>query len=335
VKQIEKNHLKQHLTTLEQFEIEYSEPYAKRRVYDDQSHLKRGIIFGVNENYSEEEITDATGAKTAKRIIKKTGGKQVQTRQIILFFDECCPTYVQLGWERHRVEIYIPEPIRCFNCQRFGHLAKLCSAEPRCSRCAGNHPIQQCKVINKEKEVKIICANCDEQHPASYMGCKNYQAARVTTKIQFSETKKMTYAQAATKEREIRSKETIQFNQSSQASDQINQEKEKYSNKVQDKRDKGTNTEKTINQNVISSKENTKEITNEKHEDCHCHANCVDKQIFLNFLDECKAAPAPDQSNDTTLVKLIASIHRLADIIRGSKTSSKESVPSESIPTCQ
>ena len=99
--------------------------------------------------------TEATGANSAKRINKKNGETQIKTRQIILSFDECCPAYIQLGWERRRVEIFIPNPIRCYNCQRFGHLAKYCTAEVRCSRCAEKHTIQEC---SKNEKVKIICA---------------------------------------------------------------------------------------------------------------------------------------------------------------------------------
>ena len=323
----EKKQLKQNLCTLVQFEIEYSEPYIKKRVYDEQSHLKRGIIFGVDESYTDEEIAEAAGAKTAKRIIKKIGETQVQTRQIILTFDEYCPTYVQLGWERHRVEIFIPNPIRCYNCQRFGHLAKFCTAEVRCSRCAENHSVHQC--LQNEKEIKILCANCNGQHPASYMGCKKYQLAKETTKIQFSETKKMSYAQAAMKVKEIRSKETNQENQKNQISDRPNQEIENYSNKVHYKNDKATNTENKIDQVEILTMEKAKEKSNKNHEDCHCHTNCVDKQIFLNFLDECKTTSLPNQSNVVTLQKLFNAISKLADIIRGSNSSSKESTPIE------
>jgi hypothetical protein len=88
----------------------------------------------------------------------------------------------------------------------------------------------------------------------------------------------------------------------------------------------------TIEQ-IQPSNENVKENTIEK-ENPHSHTNCVDKKVLLTFLDECKACPAPNQTNDVTLVKLINAITRLADIIRGPKSSTKEIVPPEITPTC-
>ena len=313
--------------------IEFSEPYTKKRVYDEQSHLKRGIIFGVDESYTDEEIAEATGVNSAKRINKKYGETQMKTRQIILSFDECCPAYVNFGWERHRVEIFISNPIRCYNCQRFGHLAKFCTLEVRCSRCAEKHTIQEC--LKNEKEVKIICANCNGPHPTSYMGCQKYKIAKETKKIQFSENAKMSYAQATMKFKEMRTKETNRENQKNQINDQTSQEIENNSNKFQYKNDKETNAENKINQIEISVNENTIGKANTTHKDCKCHSNCVDKQVFLNFLDECHSSTSTNQSNEETLKKLFSVISRLADSIRGFKSSQKIIQFDQNDPSCQ
>lgn len=78
---------------------------------------------------------------------------------------------------------------QCRNCQVYGHSSEKCHMPPRCLVCAENHKTDECKKkipravlahkINNGDEVDISyvkCANCHENHPASYGGC----AARKT-----------------------------------------------------------------------------------------------------------------------------------------------------------
>ena len=73
----------------------------------------------------------------------------------------------QLSWE------ILCETIRCYRCQRFGHLAAACLAKKeRCSMCSGHHRTQQClgKIQNSES-VDLKCANCGEKHSANSNHC--------------------------------------------------------------------------------------------------------------------------------------------------------------------
>lgn len=58
---------------------------------------------------------------------------------------------------------------QCIRCQGFRHTKNGCYKHPVCVRCAGPHLSSACpsgKFIEKP-----VCANCNEQHPASYRGC--------------------------------------------------------------------------------------------------------------------------------------------------------------------
>lgn len=60
---------------------------------------------------------------------------------------------ISVGWNRCRVfeELGI---IRCFNCNKYGHLSKFCTNDNSCPKCAGDHKIKECKAeISK-------CSNC-------------------------------------------------------------------------------------------------------------------------------------------------------------------------------
>lgn len=58
---------------------------------------------------------------------------------------------------------------QCYNCQRYGHTRNYCKLKTRCMKCSGNHTTNLCQA-----EIKI-CANCSENHPSSFKGCKYYE----------------------------------------------------------------------------------------------------------------------------------------------------------------
>ncbi|MES1920553.1 hypothetical protein MHBO_002214, partial [Bonamia ostreae] len=59
-------------------------------------------------------------------------------------------------------------PIRCFNCQRYGHFSKLCPNNARCCKCGKDHNTIDCK------ETIVKCIHCDKNHKANDKICKKY-----------------------------------------------------------------------------------------------------------------------------------------------------------------
>lgn len=62
----------------------------------------------------------------------------------------------------------IPTPMRCNNCQKFGHMARECKAKTKCARCAKEHKTFECESNDDER----ACANCgDTGHGAASRDC--------------------------------------------------------------------------------------------------------------------------------------------------------------------
>ena len=126
----------------------------------------------------------------AKRIITKRDGKEIPTNTIILTFDiPKTPTYIKAGYLNIPVSPYIPNPLRCFNCQRFGHASNRCKRTVMCARCAEEgHNDQNCTQAYK-------CVNCGESHPAYKKDCRAYkceyqiQYIKTTKNVSFVEAR--------------------------------------------------------------------------------------------------------------------------------------------------
>src|SRR5438552_1841950 len=67
--------------------------------------------------------------------------------------------------------------VHCYQCQCYGHTAKVCRSARRCSFCAGtNHGDGQCPV--KAEGSPSHCLNCSRAHPAWAESCKSLQKAK-------------------------------------------------------------------------------------------------------------------------------------------------------------
>lgn len=125
-------------------------------------------------------------------------GAKVDSESILIHFEEDdLPRTVFLGFISYTVRAYIPKPLRCFNCQRLGHMAKNCKEKRRCARCGGDHEYGKCG-----NGVQPKCCSCGGAHSVAYAGCermkqeKNIQKMRVEKKVSYAEAVKVAIASA-------------------------------------------------------------------------------------------------------------------------------------------
>ena len=90
------------------------------------------------------------------------------------------------------VKRYIPNPLRCFQCQEFGHSKKFCKKQLRCWKCGSEgHDGSDCSVENK------CCVNCKGDHYSSSKSCpvwiieKEIQRVKTEKNLPYGEAKRL------------------------------------------------------------------------------------------------------------------------------------------------
>ena len=100
----------------------------------------KGVIRSRDlEGISEEEICEnlsSQGFISVKRIKVRRNNELVPTNTFILTFDvPTLPISVKAGYLHIPVVTYIPNPLRCFKCNKFGPGQNTCRNRLTCARC--------------------------------------------------------------------------------------------------------------------------------------------------------------------------------------------------------
>ncbi|GBN79514.1 hypothetical protein AVEN_205512-1 [Araneus ventricosus] len=129
-----------------------------------------------------------------KRITIKRNGQIFPTKHLILTFNNpVLPKNVKIAYINCPVKPYIPDPLRCFKCQKFGHTTTACRGNKEiCARCSlPDHNSQTCKSTTQK------CYNCSSDHPSYSRSCPRYklekeiQTIKITKKISFQEARQI------------------------------------------------------------------------------------------------------------------------------------------------
>lgn len=157
-------------------------------------NTSKGVIYCPDLlNCSLEEILDGLkeqGVIAVRRIkIKRDGILIDSPNHIITFNSPVIPKRVKAAFYSLQVRLYIPPPMRCFKCQRFGHTSLRCNQEQVCVCGKPLHMGSTC-------EEPLICVNCKGPHSARSRNCPIYkqemaiQEIKAKENISYSEAKR-------------------------------------------------------------------------------------------------------------------------------------------------
>ncbi|KAK5641824.1 hypothetical protein RI129_010371 [Pyrocoelia pectoralis] len=141
-------------------------------------------IDEIKENLKSQGVVDV------RRIRTRRDGEFTDTANHILTFNVTkLPRVIQAAFYPLQVRPYIPNPLRCFNCQRFGHSSVNCKHDKRCVCGKPTHEGLWC-------DEPIVCPNCQGPHKAIAKICAVYkqelkiQEVKVVHRLSYFDAKK-------------------------------------------------------------------------------------------------------------------------------------------------
>ncbi|GFY33286.1 uncharacterized protein TNCV_1241361 [Trichonephila clavipes] len=142
----------------------------------------RGVIsesdlLCVLETEILEGLSDH-GVTQVRRITIKKDSTHLPTKHIILTFNSPkFPATIKAGYLNSKIRPYIPNPLRCFQCQRFGHSQTSCRGQLKCSRCmSAGHSSTDCTLEPK-------CINCLQSHASDSKLCPKWKLEKQIQEI--------------------------------------------------------------------------------------------------------------------------------------------------------
>ena len=93
---------------------------------------------------------------------------------VFTFSTPVLPSTVKIGFIQAKVDVYIPNPLRCYQCQIFGHHEHKCGRQAVCANCGmpEHCPSGQCQRPAR-------CANCSGDHPANSKQCPTWEKEKI------------------------------------------------------------------------------------------------------------------------------------------------------------
>ena len=155
-------------------------------------NTSRGIIrcpdlAGVSEEEIVSNLADQN-VTAARRITIFRDNVRRNTNTIVLTFNtSILPRVLKVGYLKVPVDMYIPNPLQCYACFKFGHHERKCKlygGDELCRRCGitsyTHHDENKCT-----NEIK--CVNCGEDHPSTSRTCKIWKREKEVVTIKYKE----------------------------------------------------------------------------------------------------------------------------------------------------
>ena len=157
-----------------------------------QDNDLKGVISKVPAIYTDDELLENLqdqGVLEVRRFVTTgAGGESIRLLSVSLTFDRNqmaqLPAEVRVVGEMFRVRPYIPSPMQCKWCWKFGHTKNRCpdaEKKPCCRRCAGPHELNQGDCRNK-----TCCPNCQaDDHLAGSMQYRVYRSSTENIRLAY------------------------------------------------------------------------------------------------------------------------------------------------------
>ena len=124
-----------------------------------------------------EELKDFRVTEVKPIFVTREGTKKKTATMIVTFATSEVPKKLKAGFLSLSVERYIPNPLRCFKCQKFGHSQSWCKREEVCPKCGLKaHGDTGCSE-------ELNCVNCKGKHPSFSRDCPIFKLEKEICKV--------------------------------------------------------------------------------------------------------------------------------------------------------
>ena len=112
------------------------------KIYPHKSlNTCKGVVRCRELSYCDpDEILSnlkSQGVREVKRIsISRNGTRRDTNTYILTFASPNLPSSIKIGFLNVKVDVNVPNPLRCFKCQRYGHHESKCPNLPVCPKCS-------------------------------------------------------------------------------------------------------------------------------------------------------------------------------------------------------
>ena len=152
---------------------------------------------------TEDELLDwlrPQGVVSVKQVMSRKSSPAKLTPVLFLTFNrQTLPKSVTVGFEFCKVDPFVPNPLRCFKCQGFGHHSNACKKETVCASCGSP---DHTHTHDTPCQNKAICINCKGNHPAFSRECpiwkkeKEVQIVKTEKNVSYPEARKLVFLSA-------------------------------------------------------------------------------------------------------------------------------------------
>ena len=119
-----------------------------------------------------DELKDQ-GVVGVNRVTLKKEGKVIPTITLFLMFGSLeLLKEITVGYLKVKVALFVPIPMRCFSCNKFGHMSQHCKVAAKCLDCGKDKHEGRC-------EGPKLCSNCDGPHASLVKDCPVWQKEEI------------------------------------------------------------------------------------------------------------------------------------------------------------
>ena len=148
----------------------------------------KGVIRCKELDYCESlaeilENLEPQGVSEVKRIYIHKNKEEIPipTNTYILTFKSPSLPPIKVGYQIVKMDVYVPNPLRCFKCQQFGHHISKCPNSEVCSKCCHEGPDHDSDKCTNP----FLCANCKSAHSSFSKECQKWKDEKEVLTIKY------------------------------------------------------------------------------------------------------------------------------------------------------